>query len=274
MWIIPKTLSHFVPDTEGLRLALDEQAWMLEQSVTANGKLMSKQYWLKQLKKVGWMKRLSGLICPPSQHQSFVEKYRDSLADIHANHLVAQGKGKDKKTQDIFGLKLGNTPGQLEFSGFLQKTSKDISRLDSPQSLVIWKKMVTKWRQEYSQRKKLALHTEEKEFLSWATPQASDHVEGARTSLKSNQKCLGRDLKMWPSPRAGNPGSRKPGTGGKVLAEEAKRHAGLLDQEKSNTNGNHREQLSPDWVESLMGLPTGTSDLRSWGMELSPKPQN
>lgn len=29
--------------------------------------------------------------------------------------------------------------------------------------------------------------------------------------------------KMWPTPRAGNPGSRKPGTGGKVLAEEAKR---------------------------------------------------
>ena len=29
---------------------------------------------------------------------------------------------------------------------------------------------------------------------SWATPQASDHVEGARTAPTSNQKCLGRDL--------------------------------------------------------------------------------
>jgi len=274
MWIIPKTLSHFVPDTEGLRLELSEQAWMLEQSATANGKLMSKQYWLKQLKKVGWMKRLSGLICPPSQHQSFVEKYVASLVATPASHSVHQVNGREKKTQDTSGLELENTPGQLEFNGFLQKMSKDIFRLDSPQSLAIWKKMVTKWRQAYSQRKKLALLTEEKEFLSWATPQASDHVEGARTSLESNQKCLGRDLKMWPSPRAGNPGSRKPGTGGKVLSEEAKRHAGLLDQERSNTNGSHREQLSPDWVESLMGLPTGTSDLHSWGMELSPKPQN
>ena len=274
MWIIPKTLSAFVPDTEGLNLALDEQAWMLEQSATVSGKLMSKQYWLRLLKKGGWMKRLSGLICPPSQHQSFVEKYRDSLLGIHVNHSVHREKGKGKKIQDTSGLKLENTPGQLEFNGFLQKMSKDISRLDSPQSSATWKKMVTKWRQEYSQRKKLALHTEGAEFLSWATPQASDHVEGARTSLASNQKCLGRDLKMWPSPRAGNPGSRKPGTGGKILAEEAKRHAGLLDQEKSNMNGSHREQLSPDWVESLMGLPLGTSDLHSWGMELSPKPQN
>ena len=274
MWIIPKTLSAFVPATEGLNLALDEQAWMLEQSAMWRSKPSAAPTWQRRLKKGGWMKRLSGLICPPSQHQSFVEKYRDSLLGIHVNHSVHREKGKGKKIQDTSGLKLENTPGQLEFNGFLQKMSKDISRLDSPQSSATWKKMVTKWRQEYSQRKKLALHTEGAEFLSWATPQASDHVEGARTSLASNQKCLGRDLKMWPSPRAGNPGSRKPGTGGKILAEEAKRHAGLLDQEKSNMNGSHREQLSPDWVESLMGLPLGTSDLHSWGMELSPKPQN
>ena len=38
MWIIPKTLSAFVPDTEGLNLELDEQAWILERSVTASGK--------------------------------------------------------------------------------------------------------------------------------------------------------------------------------------------------------------------------------------------
>ena len=28
----------------------------------------------------------------------------------------------------------------------------------------------------------------------------------------------------WPTPRDGNPGSRKPGTGGKILAEEAKKN--------------------------------------------------
>ncbi len=263
MWIIPKTLSHFVPDTEGLSLELDEQAWILEQSVTVNGKLMSKQYWLRQLRKGGWIKRLSGLICPPSQHQSFVEKYQESLVDIHANRSVRQASEKERKTQDTCGLKSENTPRQLEFTGFLQKTSKVTYRLDSPQSLATWKKMVTRWRQEYLVRRKSALHIEGKEFLSWATPQASDHVEGARTRIDSRQKCLGRDLKMWPTPRAGNPGSRKPGTGGKVLAEEAKRHAGPLDQGKDNTDGSHREQLSPDWVESLMGLPTGTSDLHS-----------
>jgi hypothetical protein len=86
--------------------------------------------------------------------------------------------------------------------------------------------MVTDMKQAYSARKKLARLTKGNESSSWGTPQASDHIEGARTAKESNQKCLGRDLNQmnWPTPRAGNPGSRKPGTGGKILAEEAKKN--------------------------------------------------
>ena len=273
MWIIPRTLSAFVPDTEGLNLDLDERAWMLEQSVTANGKLMSKQYWLRRLRKEDSILLQFGQMLRPSLHKTFVEKYTASLVDIHANRLVAQESEKGNKIQDTCGLKSENTPGQLEFNGFSPKTSKDIYRLDSPRSSAIWKKMVSRWRQEYSQRRNAARRIAAKESLSWATPQASDHVEGARTRIDSRQKCLGRDLKMWPSPRAGNPGSRKPGTGGKVLAEEAKKHNGPPDQEKINMNGNLREQLSPDWVECLMGLPIGISDLCYSATESSPKPQ-
>jgi len=40
-------------------------------------------------------------------------------------------------------------------------------------------------------------------LASWATPQASDNVEGARTHVDSNQKCLGRDMNQflsgWPT---------------------------------------------------------------------------
>ena len=104
------------------------------------------------------------------------------------------------------------------------------------------------------------------ELGNWATPQASDHVEGARTAKESNQKCLGRDLNQmenWPTPRAGNPGSRKPGTGGKILAEEAKIHAGPPAPEKSSTSGkNHGSpKLNPNWVEQLMGLEVGWTQL-------------
>ena len=102
----------------------------------------------------------------------------------------------------------------------------------------------------------------------------------------------------WPTPRAGNPGSRKPGTGGKILAEEAKKNWGtprgsmansptqkqiklgapakkIEDQvmceeqngppapEKSSTSGkNHGSpKLNANWVESLQGLEVGWTQL-------------
>ena len=318
MWIIPKTLSAFVPDTEGLNLELEEQAWMCEQSLMWRSKHSAAPTWQRRLKKGGWITHLSGRILKPSLHESFVEKYTDSLEDIHANHLVQQASDKEKKTQDTYGHTSSSTSGQLDLFGAFGKMSQDTPRWGYGESCPIWKKKVIELRQAYSVRKKLALHTKGNECSSlrgWATPQASDHIEGARTAKESNQKCLGRDLNQmnWPTPRAGNPGSRKPGTGGKILAEEAKIHNGLQDQEKSNTSGKNQGswatprsrdagewcmnkarvgtkkedtltgqaterktlgKLNPNWVESLMGLSTGWTDLGSWGMELSPKQQN
>ena len=142
------------------------------------------------------------------------------------------------------------------------------------------------------------------------------------------------DASSWPTPRAGNPGSRKPGTGGKILAEEAKKnwgtpasndanktphceinskqgglsksvgieeakknwqtpsegdaarrgsaeawkqyeeenrttqcrlrnqiHAGPPAPEKSSTSGKNQERLNPAWVEQLMGLEVGWTQL-------------
>jgi hypothetical protein len=63
----------------------------------------------------------------------------------------------------------------------------------------------------------------EKDAKNWATPQASDYVEGARTSLQSNQKCLGRDLKQLE----------------------------MVDKKPQSM------RLNPRWVEVLMGLPVG-----------------
>jgi len=379
MWIIPKTLSAFVPGTEGLNLALDEQAWMLEQSAMWRSKHSAAPTWQRRLKKGGWITHLSGRILKPSLHESFVEKFVDSLVDIHANHSVQQASDKEKKTQDTYGHTSSSTSGQLDLFGAFGKMSQDTPRWGYGESCPIWKKKVIELRQAYSVRKKLALHTKGNESSSlrayptpeahtvekyslqkdgqkktqrsrnltamaingelakgmrkgeteigtaihadclssedvdaimekcnaknvenghthftticqkmdasivgqknWATPQASDHIEGARTAKESNQKCLGRDLNQmqnWPTPRAGNPGSRKPGTGGKILAEEAKIHNGLQDQEKSNTSGKNQgsPKLNPLWVEQLMGLSTGWTDLGSWGMELSPKQQN
>ncbi len=263
MWIIPRTLSAFVPDTEGLNLDLEEQAWMLEQSAMWRSKPSSKQTWLRRLKKDEWMTRLSTRILKPSLQESFEEKYTASLEDIPASHFQARESEKEKKTQDTCGHTSDSTSGQLDLFGAFSKTSEVTPRWGYGESCPIWKKMVTERSGDCSQRRKRARLTNASESSSWptatsrdwkdsmgnvppsrqeeckqtlgqrvahwATPQASDHIEGARTAKESNQKCLGRDLNQmenWPTPRAGNPGSRKPGTGGKILAEEAKKNRG------------------------------------------------
>ena len=118
------------------------------------------------------------------------------------------------------------------------------------------------------------------------TPRATDtgRGENPETFVKRNgdrtEACSGslaaQVCRMWPTPRAGNPGSRKPGTGGKVLGEEAKKWAtpqardhrtggadrwedpertrNLNDQAATTEGGG---QLNPDWVEWLMGWPIG-----------------
>ena len=282
MWIIPKTLSAFVPATPGLKLELSEQAWMFAQSVTWRSKFMSKQYWLKRFKKGDYVQHLSGVTLSPSMHDHFVESWTESQEASHVSHFQAPENEKDKKTQGTYGQASQTLFDFADPGGSSSKTCQDWLPLGCVTSCKTWDKWVTERRGAYSARKKLALRTREKESSSlrgWATPQASDHIEGARTAKESNQKCLGRDLNQmqnWPTPRAGNPGSRKPGTGGKILAEEAKIHNGLQDQEKSNTSGKNQgsPKLNPNWVEQLMGLSTGWTDLGSWGMELFPKPQN
>lgn len=267
-------LSQCVQATEGLSLDSEEQAWMLEQSVTWRSKFMSKPYWLRRWKKGDYVQHLCGLMLKPSHHQSFVEKYVASLGDIHVSHLAQPEGDREKKTQGTYGHISEDMSGQLDLFGVSLRMSSVTPRWGYGESCPIWKQKVTDAYGEYSQRKKLARPIKEKESLSWpspragnpgsrkpgtggkvlseeakrwGTPQASDHVEGARTRVDSGQKCLGRDLNRLNSHQ---------------------------DQMKNNTNGKHQEQLNPDWVEQLMGLPIGWTDLGSWGTESAHRQQN
>jgi hypothetical protein len=159
----------------------------------------------------------------------------------------------------------------------------------------------------------------------------SDRLQKISNQGVSGSIGLARTIAMWPTPRAGNPGSRPNGKGGKILAEEVKKtqmwptpctrdykganapegltrkdgksridqppnavaHGGtstrqtyptprcfmhkdaLTDRGKSNLGEviNQQEgmtitgQLSPDWVEWLMGWPIGWTDLKPLAMD-------
>jgi len=108
-----------------------------------------------------------------------------------------------------------------------------------------------------------------------------------------SQVTLDRQVVLWPTARAGNPGSRKPGTGGRVLAEEVKKarllpspaerdhrtgmpgriedgHTCNLPERIADEHG-RRGQLNPTWVEWLMGFPPGWTDLNASGTQSSHK---
>ena len=320
MWIIPKTLSAFVQDTEGLNLDLDERAWMLEQSAMWRSKPSSKQTWLRRLKKDAWMTRLSTRILKPSLHESFEEKFTASLEDIPVSPSVAQESEKERKTQDTYGPTSESMSGQLDLFGAFSKMSEVTPRWGYGESCPIWKKMVTERSSDCSVRRKQARLTNASDASSWPTVAASEARQGYQDrsrGKKGSQKSLttivvdnwstpqARDWKgaqgraykgeakdlpaqteqnwatpntmdymetrsaegvekiasgarkgrkrpsnlreqvdkktcdiynqlNWPTPRAGNPGSRKPGTGGKILAEEAKKNWGTPASNDAN----------------------------------------
>lgn len=109
---------------------------------------------------------------------------------------------------------------------------------------------------------------------SWATPQASDHIEGRRTDLDSNQKCLGRDMKQWATPNCGDAkAGMSTGRKQKSLGQDVTNWATPATRDTQGPRGkaaNERKgnpmdtlpnqlgaKLNPRWVETLMGLPIG-----------------
>ena len=102
--------------------------------------------------------------------------------------------------------------------------------------------------------------TDETEFGLWPTPLASDAMRG-QTSPERNAKRLGgvslqSAAKWWPTPTASD--WKNVGT-----KEAAKKYIASGHQIKIGTlvQAEHGGSLNPTWVEWLMGLPSGWTDL-------------
>jgi hypothetical protein len=288
MWILPKQLhtSHYVQGTAVLISDLNEQSQICEQSLLVRSKPMRVQIWLRKWNKDSWTKHLSGRILKPSLGQNFVEKWTSSLEAIPANLSQHQGSDLERKTQDTCGLL-----SQMEFESCVQecvslKTSKDISLLGFEKSLESWKALVIAQRGEYSARQKLVLTIEENVSSLWPTPCASEAQKAGISDKGQMGKSLvamgNRGELMWPTPRAGNPGSRPNGKGGKILAEEVKKYStptARMWKEHCYPAEFRRVtpslaiqvggKLNADWVEWLMGIPIGWTDCDSAATELS-----
>jgi hypothetical protein len=296
MWILPKNYplsSHFVADMVASKEDLTLPDLNIESSLMSRSKPTRLRTWQTRWKEGSYYQHLFGRILKPYQYSLFETKLTSLLAAIHVSPLVQQGSEKETKTLDTCGHTYGDTSKQLDlFESFL-KTSKDTSALDLEKSLATWKALVTEQRGEYSQRVKLALRTKESESTSWATPRTTDSAGGARTlndkgqriSVSDPTKTYGANLsdqvRHWPTPSArDHKGAVSVDRTHEKLKQGHRAHMGTLDAysvyhetygppdlAKTNTRGKPVGHLNPDWVEQLMGLPTGWTELGSWGTE-------
>ncbi len=243
MWILPKNYqlsSAFAADMVASKEDLTLPGLNIESSLMWRSKPSPLRTWLTRWKTGSYLPHLYTRTLLPSHRKSFEEKLASSLADIHVNLSQQQVSDSEKTTQDTCGLTSGDTLNQLDLFSASLKTSKDISRLDSPQSSAIWKKMVMDQRGEYSQRVKLAHHTRESESTSWPTPSAHEARLGYQDRSDPTKKGTQESLTTVVVNRAGG---------------------------RSECSGH----LNPEWVEWLMDVPTGWTELGSWGMESCPK---
>lgn len=300
MWILPKNYplsSRFALDMVESKEDLTLQALNIESSLMWRSKPSPLLTWLARWKADSYLPHLFTRILKPSQRISFETALTSSLVDIHVNLSQPQVSDSEKMTPDTSGPTSGDILNQLNLLESSLKMSKATSRLDSTASSAIWKKMITEQRGEYSQRVKLAHHTREKESTSWATPNTMDYlpqrseealVRQATTQRKGrtrpanlreqvnpkaveiykNNLTAVETAEKFPTPSArdwkDSPGMAK--TAINPDGSERKRNDQLARAVYATENpiSGH---LNPDWVEWLMGVPTGWTGLGSWETE-------
>ena len=310
MWIIPKNLPiyHSAQDMKALGVDCEEFSRMSERSLMWRSKPSQSRTWSQRWKRVTYIQRLSTRILKPSHSKNFLEKYFSYRRVFLASRSQLQAEELPQKIRDTFTPTSQEESHNADQLMLFSKMSRGLSQAKQPMesrylnmSSETWKEEVIRLRGEYSQRKKLALHTSGRESLSWPTSRTSDaeggRIEtemtdtGFRSKRKTSDQYFGAKLRD-----AVEMYEDKKGEG--LLKTTIVIEDGLQDQDKSSTSGKSQEswgtprqsmansptekqiemgapkkkiedmvaikntgKLNPNWVEQLMGLPVGWTQL-------------
>lgn len=269
MWIIPNnyqqsSVSALATLASSEDLSLPDLH--IESSLMWRSKPSPLRTWLRRWKRESWFRLLCGRILKPCQHNAFETELTCSLAVIRVSRSVRLESEKVQKTPDTSGRTSNDMSKQLDLFAASSRTSKDISALDSERSLQIWKALVTKRRGEYSARMKsvrLIGESGSTSFLKyrlWPTP-TLDSSKARDKKYNQGGMPLQVAAKLWPTPTA----SDHKGSGPTVIRKDGKDRSKdrldyAIEQQQLGTTG----RLNPQWVEWLMGVPSGWTDLGFW----------
>jgi len=292
--------SASAPDTEELTLDCEEFCQAAEQSLMWRSKPSPSRTWLQRWKRESWMRRLYGQTLKPVSGRSFVTAWILSVAAIRANPSQRRGTARVAMTPDTSGLSYKGQLGLFDQDTASLRMSKDILPSALRTSAMTWESWVMSLRQEYSVRLKSAHLTREKECSSWPTATARDW-KGCGNAVQrkdgkhrmdtleavalfgppapENPSTSGKSQELWPTPdtqnhrdgtvrRKDSYGSHGVSLHHKIAETEnwptprnmtggtCKNGAKHCDL-KSKAGG----KLNPNWVEQLMGLQVGWTQL-------------
>lgn len=207
MWLLPKNLSDLsngAPVTAAFISDYHESSQICASSLLVRSKPTPAPTWLRKWKRDSWTRHLFGRIVKPSHANNFTVAWTSSLRATHASPSARPDNAKAPTIPAISGP--SSAPATSECSPDMSslKMSKATSRLDSPLSSQIWKKMVTQRRGEYSARLKSAQARSASASSSWGTPRSSDGEKGPNMSFGAGGTPLPSRAANWSTPCSGD----------------------------------------------------------------------
>ena len=275
MWIVPKNYRPLSASAlawvDSKEVLKSEEDLNINSSLAWRGKLMPVDSWCRKWNQVSYLPALFGRTLRHSHRIYFETALTSSLEGIHANRSqLRTQRQKDQKTSDIYSMTSSDTSKQYVLPFYSLKMSRDTSIEDYNKTSVSWKKQVITQRGEYSQRLKSAYQrVTHKDYIKgkgssffptptatpYGTSQNGQRADGSKYKQagKLSLESMARHNR-WPTPTV----SDYKGSGPTYIRKDGKdRRRDRLDYAVEQKSGT----LNPQFVEWLMGLPIGWTEL-------------
>jgi len=213
MWIhVPNSYLVSAPEPGDSTEASTWRSEMLARSASLNTKQAPSSSWLRAWKKGTWTTALFGRICTPSEAESGVAAFRESLLEYPASRTAWPERDSGQTTSVTSGLSLQPSFEMFGLDGSSSKTSPESSGTTLSASGPSYRLWVTALRKSSSRRRKLGRHTSanassywQPEGAEWRTPDAPGQG-GPRNRQASrghgHQETIGEQAENWPTPRS------------------------------------------------------------------------
>lgn len=175
MWLyvpgLPETSYPYAQASEDLNseytLPCNIGERLAEASVMWRSKPAHPAAWSRRWKRVGWIKRLSGLTCEHSTLNHGVELWIFSLREIPARTIPSLGKAREKMDKGSLLPKSVELPPSAGLLPSSARTCRGTPTDSSRHSFRLWKGWATALRAEYSRRPKPVTPCGESDCSSW-----------------------------------------------------------------------------------------------------------